>query len=77
VASKLEQLKEPVQLCGPTGRVLGRFFPEVDMSEWEPVSDDITDEELDRRLNSNETRFTTAEVLAYLEQLDAQGDRQE
>ena len=69
LASKLTDLKTPADLCDPSGRVLGRFVPAVDLSEWEPVSDPISDEELERRLNSNEKSYTTAEVLAHLEKL--------
>ncbi len=69
VASKLHNATQPVELCDPSGRVLGRFVPVTDMAEWEAVSPDATDEELLRRANSTEKRFTTAEVLARLEKL--------
>jgi hypothetical protein len=49
--------------------VLGRFVPLIDPSEWEPVSPEASEEELDRREKANEKRYTTAEVLAYLEKL--------
>ncbi len=42
--------------------------PLIDMSEWEPVSPDVSEEELDRREQETES-YTTAEVLAYLERL--------
>ena len=69
LASKLNDLKAPINLCDPSGRVLGRFVPAADLSEWELVPDPISDEELDRRANANEESYTTAEVLAYLEKL--------
>ncbi len=69
LASKLNDLKCPAELCDPSGRVVGRFVPALDLSEWEQVTDDISEEELDRRAKSNEKRYTTAEVLAYLEKL--------
>jgi hypothetical protein len=69
VSSKLHDLTHPVELCDPSGRVLGRFVPLVDMTEWEPVSPAASEEELDRREQANEKRYTTAEVLAYLEKL--------
>lgn len=65
--SKLHDLTQSVELCDPSGRVLGRFIPLIDMSEWEPISPDISEEELDRRAKSNQKRYTTAEVLARLE----------
>ena len=42
---------------------------ETDLAEWEPLSPDISEEELDRRANSKEKRYTTTEVLAHLERL--------
>jgi hypothetical protein len=68
LCSKLNSLTDPVDLCDPSGRVLGRFVPLIDMSEWEPVSPDVSEEELDRREQETES-YTTAEVLAYLERL--------
>jgi hypothetical protein len=69
LASKLNDLSQVVELCDPSGRVLGRFVPIVDLSEWEPVSPEISEEELDRRARSSEKRYSTAEVLAHLERL--------
>jgi hypothetical protein len=69
LAGKLHVLSQPVELCDPTGRVLGRFVPRIDLSDWEPISPDVTEEELDRRARSGGKRYTTDEVLAYLEQL--------
>jgi hypothetical protein len=67
--NKLLNLAEPMELCDEEGRVLGRFTPVIDLSEWEPLSPEVSEEELDRRERSNEKRYTTAEVLAYLEKL--------
>lgn len=69
VSGQLHNVSQPVELCDPSGRVLGRFIPLIDMSEWEPISPDISEEELDRRAKSNQKRYSTAEVLAYLEKL--------
>ena len=69
VASKLSNPIEPVELCDLYGRVLGKFFPRINMSEWEPVSPDISEEELDSRQQSTE-RYSTQEVLAYLKRLE-------
>jgi hypothetical protein len=69
VAKKLHELQRVAELCDPSGQVLGRFVPLIDLSEWEPVTPEISEEELDRRLNSNEKRYTTEEVLKHLENL--------
>lgn len=69
LSSQLHGLGQVVELCDPSGKVLGKFVPTVDDSEWEPITPDVTEEELDRREKSNEKRYTTAEVIAYLEKL--------
>ncbi len=69
VASKLCEILYPVELCDPSGRVLGRFVPFINLSEWEPVSQPASEEELSRREQAKEKRHTTTEVLAYLEKL--------
>jgi hypothetical protein len=69
VSTQLHNLAQTVELCDPSGQVLGRFVPLIDLSEWEPLSPDVSEEELDRRAQSKEKRYTTAEVLACLEKL--------
>ncbi len=68
LSSKLHAFAQDVELCDPDGRVLGRFIPRVDMSEWKPISPDVSEEELDRREQSTEW-YTTADVFAHLEKL--------
>jgi hypothetical protein len=67
--SKLHNLTEPVELCDEAGRVLARVTPQPDPSKYGPLVPQVSDEELDRRERANEKRYTTAEVLAYLEKL--------
>jgi hypothetical protein len=69
LSRKMREMSSAVELCDPSGRVLGHFVPIVDMSEWEAVTPEASEEELDRRERSNEKRYTTAEVLAHLEKL--------
>jgi hypothetical protein len=69
-ASQLHELYEAAELCDPSGCVVGLFEPVFDPTKWEMIGPDITDEELERRANSNEKRYTTEEVLAQLEKLD-------
>lgn len=69
LSSKLDQQFHPVELCDPSGRVLGRFVPKVDLSEWESITPDISEEELDRREKSTEW-YTTEEVMAHLKSLE-------
>jgi hypothetical protein len=68
-ARQLQGLGQVVDLRDPSGRLLGRFVPATDLAEWEPASPEVSEEELNRRAQSAEKRFTTAEVLAHLEKL--------
>jgi hypothetical protein len=68
LSSKLGQQLQPVELCDPSGRVLGQFIPKVDLSEYGPFEPQVSEKELDRREQETES-YTTAEVLAYLEKL--------
>lgn len=67
--AKLQNLREPLQLCDPTGKVLANVSPTLDPEEYGPLEPQISREEANRRLSSSERRYTTAEVIAYLEQL--------
>jgi hypothetical protein len=67
-ADKLQAADHPVEVCNPSGKVIGRFTPTFDPSEWEPITPDVTEEELDRREREEES-YSTEEMLAYLESL--------
>ena len=67
--SLLHNLSEPLEFYDDSGRVVGRFLPEFDLSEyeaWEPPP--LSEEEYQRRAQETES-YTTAEVIAYLEKL--------
>ncbi len=66
---RLATLTQPVELCDSSGRVLGRFLPKIDLTEWEIVGPESSEEELCRREQSKGKRYTTAEVIAHLESL--------
>ncbi len=69
VSSKLSELGRPVELCDPSGRVLGRFVPLIDLSQWEQVSPDVSEEELKRREQSTEW-YSLEEVMEHLKSLE-------
>jgi hypothetical protein len=69
MSTQLHSLTQPVEVCDASGRLIGRFIPIIDMTEWEPVSSDISETELARRAASAEKRYTTQEVLGHLERL--------
>ena len=54
-------------MCDDSGLVLGRLFPSADLSQYGPLEPQVSEEELDRRDNAQEKRYTTTEVLAHLE----------
>jgi len=66
---QLQNLTGPVHLCDNTGKVLGVVNPVPDPDEYGPLEPQISIEEANRRIASNEPRYSTAEVLAYLEKL--------
>ena len=64
----LPDLSRPVEFCDENGQVLGMFLPETAVfigKEPPPLS-----EEEWRRREAEEPKYTTAEVLAYLESLE-------
>lgn len=62
---KLRDLKECLELCDESGRVLGYVTP---AAIYENLSSPHSEGELDRREAETET-FSTAEVLSHLERL--------
>jgi hypothetical protein len=67
--AKLGQLYYPVELCDESGHVLGHFIPTVDMAQFEALGPEVSAEELQRRKQSGEKRYTTEELLEHLERL--------
>lgn len=70
--SKLHNLTQPLELCDSSGQVLGRVFPALDLSDYEPWEPPSSEEELQRREQETES-YSTAEVLAYLQSLPCSG----
>ena len=64
---RLHELAEPLELCDESGRVLAHVAPVPDWSQLEPLTADVSEEELDRRSQSAEKRYSTAEMLRYLD----------
>ena len=69
LSTRLHGIDQMVELCDASGAVLGRFLPQIDLSRYEPLEPQISEEELSRRARSDERTYTTAEVLRHLEQL--------
>jgi hypothetical protein len=66
MVEKLLGPMQPVEVCDESGNVIGFFSPKMDASQFEDVGPQISDEEIERRLNSKERRYSTAEVLRRL-----------
>lgn len=66
---KLLGLTEPAELCDQDGRIVGRFVPKIDWSQWEPMTPEVSEEELDDRERSNDW-VSSEEVLAHLRRLE-------
>ena len=58
----------PVELHDETGKLVGYFHPAVDPELYQGVDSPLSEEEL-RRREQGTVWYTTAEVLARLEQL--------
>ena len=69
--AKLQNLTTDLELCDEQGRILARVHPIADMSEWVPISPDVSEEELDRREKSTEW-YTTEQVRVHLRNLEKQ-----
>ncbi len=64
---KLQHLTEVAEFCDESGRVLGRFLPILDLSQYEPLEPQISQEEIQRRKQNKGKTYPTAEVLDHLE----------
>ena len=66
---KLAGVRDVVELCDESGRVLARVIPLPDLYDYEPWEPPIDEEEMRLRENSTEW-YTTEEVLAHLRSLE-------
>jgi hypothetical protein len=64
----LRGLTQGAELFDLSGKVIGQFVPVIDLSDWEPLSPELSEEELDRREQSSDW-YSTEEVAEYLKSL--------
>jgi hypothetical protein len=64
---KLHNLSTELELCDDQGNVLARVKPVFNQADFDMQLP--SKEELDRRSKSSEKRYTTQEMLDYLEKL--------
>ncbi len=67
--NELNEIAEPLELYDEAGCLRGRVFPAQDNSAYELTEPSISEDEKRHPRQSNEKRFTTAEVLTSLENL--------
>lgn len=63
---------EDFEICDDAGNVLARLqrtTPWSDPDQWEPITPEITQEEIERRLAAPGPTYTTAQVLEKLSKL--------
>jgi len=64
---KLLASEKTAELCDESGRLIARVTPlPQDLEDPWSLFPELTDEEIDRRCNSDEPGLTTAEVKEYL-----------
>jgi hypothetical protein len=68
VASQLQGLGHPVPLFNPSGEKVGTFVPEIDLSQYEIVGPELTEEQL-REIEQSTEWYSTDDVLRHLEKL--------
>jgi hypothetical protein len=69
---KLLDCAKPLELCNEAGVVLARLTPSTPWTnpgDWEELTPPVSDEELQRRLNSNEPTHSTQEVIEMLKKI--------
>ena len=68
--TKLQNFTQPLEFYDEAGRILGRFFPAIDPSDYEDPEPPIPEEELQQRmLEKGGKTSTTDQVIEYLEKL--------
>jgi hypothetical protein len=66
---KLLGFSREIELCDKQGRVVARVKPAIEAFEFDPLMPLASTEELDRLSRSSEKRYSTQEMLDYLEKL--------
>jgi len=69
LASRLKTTLEPIELCDPTGLIVGRYKPVIDWSKVEVIGGLPTEEELDA-IEKSADWVPHEEVLALLKRLE-------
>ncbi|MEX2092358.1 MAG: hypothetical protein WD971_06755 [Pirellulales bacterium] len=68
IASQLQGFPHVVSLCDASGKKIGTFVPTIDLSQYEIVGPEPSEEEL-REAEQSIEWYSTQEVLRHLENL--------
>lgn len=68
IASQLQGFGHLVPLFNASGKKVGTFVPEIDLSQYEIVGPELTEEQL-REIEQSTEWYSTNEVLRHLEKL--------
>jgi hypothetical protein len=66
---RFKNFEHDIELYDEQGNVLARFLrstPWSDPDQWEPLTAEITQEEIERRLAEGGPTYTTAQVIEHL-----------
>jgi hypothetical protein len=66
---KLLGFSRELELCDQEGRIVARVKPVIDAFAFDPQMPLLSTEELDRISKSPQKRYSTQEMLEYLEKL--------
>jgi hypothetical protein len=69
---KLLDCTKPLELCDEAGIVLARLTPSLNASDpddWEELTPPVSDEEIQRQIDSDEPTFTTQDLVERIKQL--------
>jgi hypothetical protein len=70
---KLMNCTTPLELCDEQGYILAKLVPSTpwttDPANWIELTPPVSEEELDRRSNSNEPTYSTQEVIEMLKKV--------
>jgi len=68
IASQLQGFGHSVPLFDASGKKVGTFVPEIDLSQYEIVGPELTEEQL-REIEQSTEWYSTDEVLRHLGKL--------
>ena len=69
---KLLNCTTPLELCDESGTVLAKLAPctpETDPKDWIDLTPEVTDEEIQREIESGEESYSTEELIAEIKKM--------